>query len=85
MNCICDYSCSCLSKYRTVKTSYETVIHREYFVVDRVVLIKSIIFVIRELICIFLKRKESMCISNAILNKYCPYWLFATRLTGLCT
>lgn len=58
MNCICDYSCSCLSKYRIVKTSYETVIHREYFVVDRVVLIKSIIFVIRELICIFLKRKK---------------------------
>lgn len=50
MNCICDYSCSCLSKYRTVKTSYETVIHRDYFVVDRVVLIKSIIFVIHELI-----------------------------------
>lgn len=50
MNCICDYSCSCLSKYKTVKISYETVIHREYIVVDRVVLIKNIIFVIHVLI-----------------------------------
>lgn len=58
MNCICDYSCSCLLKYKTVKISYETVIHREYIVVDRVVLIKNIIFVIHVLIVFSWKEKK---------------------------
>lgn len=58
MNCICDYFCFCFLKYRIVKIFYEIVIYREYFVVDRVVLIKSIIFVIYEFIVFFWKEKK---------------------------